>query len=621
MSKKKAFSGSTMTLKDFHGGSIPSDIPLPSAPGVITRPTDRPGSGFDRQGSWGNPMGRSDQRLRPSSSGSMRSFDDKTTFLTSTVHIGRNFDEDERKPLDGSSVPRRTVSDDPIGAPSMRMEPKSDVGRFMGHQGSVPMSQQAYSSNGGTYSSRIPEAVHTGSTSRNPSAGHGVCGGTHPNAWAARKEVIGETAASPYVGQSNVSKFAHASALDKVSSGRWQTKPVQHQADVEVIRQVESPNGLHPRGSDAYHGFNSMNERDYSEKMLVGRGLALEESVQIVRKEAPIGQRVRSPIFLDAKERASVSLTGNVQPHPDGKYGISGSQVHAEALERPKLKLLPRSKPLEAPEVPPAEYKQNIQQASDITHMEISHETIVNDSHIKTGLNAGVEDGNQPIERPKLNLKPRSQPVEQTEETAERLRLALFGGARPRELVLKDRGVDDVGNSQDVVQSPVRAKKDSPPVESMLVHSIAFRSNERLENTNLDHKTGKGTDRREQRTETEKTEPQRKNWRNENWRNSRDAEKQQNQVQHHQEEKERPPSPDTWRKPVEQPKPTNSDAGLRFGKAVSAVELAQAFSKSVSDPKQKNTGPFSSPKGIPARTQVPFSRLTGSSSRPQINGY
>ena len=34
MSKKKAFSGNTMTLKDFHGGSIPSDISLPSAPGV-----------------------------------------------------------------------------------------------------------------------------------------------------------------------------------------------------------------------------------------------------------------------------------------------------------------------------------------------------------------------------------------------------------------------------------------------------------------------------------------------------------------------------------------------------------------------------------------------------------
>lgn len=33
MSKKKV-SGNTMTLKDFHGGSIPTDLPLPSAPGV-----------------------------------------------------------------------------------------------------------------------------------------------------------------------------------------------------------------------------------------------------------------------------------------------------------------------------------------------------------------------------------------------------------------------------------------------------------------------------------------------------------------------------------------------------------------------------------------------------------
>jgi|UniRef100_A0A453BC36 hypothetical protein len=32
MSKKKAVT--TMTLKDFHGGSIPSELPLPSAPGV-----------------------------------------------------------------------------------------------------------------------------------------------------------------------------------------------------------------------------------------------------------------------------------------------------------------------------------------------------------------------------------------------------------------------------------------------------------------------------------------------------------------------------------------------------------------------------------------------------------
>jgi hypothetical protein len=33
MSKKK-LQRAVMTLKDFHGGSIPSDMPLPSAPGM-----------------------------------------------------------------------------------------------------------------------------------------------------------------------------------------------------------------------------------------------------------------------------------------------------------------------------------------------------------------------------------------------------------------------------------------------------------------------------------------------------------------------------------------------------------------------------------------------------------
>ena len=76
----------------------------------VVRPSDR--SGFDRHTSWGNPTGRPDYRSRPNSSPATRNFDDKTPFLAHTVHIGRNFDEDERKPLDGVSAPRRTVSDE-----------------------------------------------------------------------------------------------------------------------------------------------------------------------------------------------------------------------------------------------------------------------------------------------------------------------------------------------------------------------------------------------------------------------------------------------------------------------------------------------------------------------------
>ena len=46
------------------------------------------------------------------------------------------------------------------------------------------------------------------------------------------------------------------------------------------------------------------------------------------------------------------------------------------------------------------------------------------------------------MERPKLNLRPRLQPIEQLEGNIEKERNALFG-ARPRELVLRERAIDD----------------------------------------------------------------------------------------------------------------------------------------------------------------------------------
>lgn len=64
------------------------------------RPSDC--SSYDRPASWASPTSRS----RINSSTTIRHFDDKTPFLTP---IGYNFDEDERKPLDGVSAPQRTV--------------------------------------------------------------------------------------------------------------------------------------------------------------------------------------------------------------------------------------------------------------------------------------------------------------------------------------------------------------------------------------------------------------------------------------------------------------------------------------------------------------------------------
>ncbi|GKD46115.1 putative plant specific eukaryotic initiation factor 4B, partial [Tanacetum coccineum] len=63
------------------------------------------------------------------------------------------------------------------------------------------------------------------------------------------------------------------------------------------------------------------------------------------------------------------------------------------------------------------------------------------------------------------------------------------------------------------------------------------------------------------------------------------------------------PEPETWRKPVEPEPPV----GPRYWKAASAVELAQAFSKSVSGPKLA-TDRFSSQRGFPGQGQIPFSR-------------
>lgn len=641
MSKKKAFSGSTMTLKDFHGGSIPSDIPLPSAPGVIVRPADRPG--YDRQNSWGNPMGRSDHRLRPSSSGSIRNLDDKTPFLTNSANIGRNFDEDERKPLDGALGPRRTVSDESFRAPSVRSEPRGEVGRLSGHQGLGPVVvPQVGGVSANSYSVRVVEGGHVGVNSR-PLSGGNAGGGSYPNAWGVRKETVAvaETVSSPWTaGQNTVSKFAQASALDQISSGRWQTKPIHQQADVEVIRRSESPNSLYGRENDSYTGVNVpiASERDYYEASLarhVERGLAIDEGFHGGVKEMPNVESMHSPILSDGKDKSSVLYINEGQPaYPDSKYGGFESQPHAEGSERPRLKLLPRSKPVEVPEPSGIDYIQGFQQPMINSRSEMGGSILGNATHVKPGVTngeaspvkpqLGSESGNRHVEqRPKLNLKPRSQPLDKSVRSTEKERVSLFGGARPRELVLKERGVDDIVNSPEEVHSPIRVK--SPRTEIAPGHANPSRQGERVENQPVDHRSGRAHEKREPRAPpAQKGDIQRKNnWRNDNWRNNRDLPEKQ---PHHQQERERPPSPETWRKPVEaeQPKPANSDSsGLRFGKAVSAAELVQAFSRSVPDPKPKPVDQFSGQRGLPSpRSQMPFSRLAGNTTtRPQINGY
>lgn len=580
MAKKKA----TMTLKDFHGGSIPSDVSLPSAPGVTVRPLNH--AGFDRNTSWSNSMGRQDHRLRPGSAGAVRTYDDKTPFLTHNVQIGRNFDEDERKPLDGGSAPRRTVSDENIrGGVPVRQEPKIDyplAGNVLNRPATTPVSQFSGSGEGGSYAARFSEGVNvSGGRSygksdgrsfgpSNLNVGESIVGGPAPNAWGPRKVAVGvsEPATSWSVPDA-ATKLAHASALEKVTSGRWHSN--QHkQIDVEVIRHPEPEAIVQTKGNtyatSSYGSTDASGGREFHDTSLArhaAKSLVINDEVQVLSPSAP-----------------------------------------SELTERPKLKLLPRSKPVENLE-PPVAYKQTPQSGEPVM-VDSGNDTRGNANPMVHGLVAAPEDTHQTLERPRVNLKPRSQPLEQIEKNTERERNALFGGARPRELVLKERGVDDVAVNHDMIQSPNRMKKEITRADNQPIHPTATtRQNGKPELVDH-HRTGKNIDRRD----AEKSDAQRRsNWRNENRKSSRDLEQQQPQ--------ERPPSPETWRKPVE----SAPSAGPRYGKAASAVELAQAFSKSVSDPKVA-TDRFSSQRGLPGQTQIPFSRLTSQpTTRPQINGH
>ncbi|CAI9087713.1 OLC1v1021857C1 [Oldenlandia corymbosa var. corymbosa] len=462
------------------------------------------------------------------------------------------------------------------------------------------------------------------------SGGHTVSG-PHPNAWGHRKETapVKETAPAPWSVPDAALKLAHASALEKVSSGRWLSKQQSNsQTDVELIRQPETETDFYSRHKDIYSKNDHISRdvvggMEYNSAALarqVGKSLTLDDNVRAGAKEVLTLDRSRTPVTLEANERNS----GIQQLHLSGKPGGSELQSapQSELTERPKLKLLPRSKPLENLE-PPMEYKPVPQQPTVPVPVQVDNQSqsrgVPNPP--KAG-NLGSEGAHSTVERPKLNLKPRSEPFDPTEVDNENKRNTVFGGARPRELVLKDRGSDIVAvNNDDLVQPPQRVKQDGVRTERVSVHAASTRYTDKHENIPVEHRTGRYTDRREHKLEGEGADPQRKNWRGENWRNKREFDKpQRQQQQQHQQQQERPPSPDTWRKPVEQATPAPSDAqGVRFGKAASAVELAQAFSRPISDPTTADRA--SGQRNLPGRGQIPFSRLTGPAPRPQINGY
>lgn len=159
--------------------------------------------------------------------------------------------------------------------------------------------------------------------------------------------------------------------------------------------------------------------------------------------------------------------------------------------------------------------------------------------------------------------------------------------------------------------------KEVSPKGDAFMHGSSARYSEKSEGIQTDQRMAKYSNRRENQVDVERSDSHRRSRQNEIWRNNKDGEKHRNQQP--KQLQDRAPSPETWRKPIEHGKAALTDAPIRYGKAASAVELAQAFSKSVSDPSDADR--LSGPRGIPGRNQMPFSRLTGPTPRPQINGY
>lgn len=928
MSKKKAFSGSTMTLKDFHGGSIPSDLPLPSAPGTgVLKAADRNVHEKQNTGtSWGGSINRGyaagDHRGRQGSATNLqRGFEEKVSYLPNSANIGRNFDEDERKPLDSFS--RRSVNEsdyhnqtfedrrsrhDRFGEQtvSSRSEVKPESGTVgISHANAASLTRQPQYSPPLQSDLGLPANQDRGSNplthhqtpfghqfaaplqqpvKQLPNSGWAVVAQSAvsgsdgsafgpataaPNAWATRRETESSrhelagndnVSTSPLFAQTVASRFAQASAVDKVSSGRWQSRRplgVEHNSEqfshyhqnldsLQETRKVGLDSGNITYGLNEGNNLgrrvktptnveqNTYNEREKYNFDDCGRnnytsadsardsptGLARTIAAELCLQNKDDNRsvfaetsRANSGEFAHTRFGLSVEYSGygdvrrnNVEGHPDldknqitslantvsrqmspvidlteanrvnnhlkerallspqvengceGAWSYSNSKsaheswnlgasrdsfksedakstlysdfilgsnaahssdneatrnrfatedvrvasplsghrpplidnnhasatsvtdasVHlqSDVLVRPKLRLLPRTKPLDATsqtailEVTENSHSglmsKSYEYHSAVSSLpaEVSSEVVGNTTQptVKASGASDFEEENRFSERPKLNLKPRSLPVEQLEASNEKNRKSLFGGARPRELVLKERGIDDVvisGVDSAAVVNSAKGNtvnnKDADPVDDkdeLNVDSSGsgnnIRQDDRVENLVFDRKvsnralerpdSSRDPEKKDYWVDTEKQELQRNLRRNESWRNPHGKDN------YKQERRQDLDKQDSWRKSTDSaglnggPQRSISSSLLEnssdvpgkygHGRAASAVELAEVFSRSASH--IVNGQRFSSQGSPIPKAAVPFSRLTdssvarefrSSSVQRRINGY
>ncbi|XP_047063241.1 translation initiation factor IF-2-like [Lolium rigidum] len=560
MSKKKAVT--TMTLKDFHGGSIPSELPLPSAPGVSARPPDRPAAA---------PSSSSAASARPRTPAAATAAAAMPSFLTNPSRIGRHFDEDERTPFE-PATPRRPAPSPPS----------------------------------------FPSAPAVGPAARSAPG----------NAWGAKKEAAPPAApAVPAASAGQIwsaTRIAQASAVEKVISGRWHlSKPSSPTTPPVLETQVAPPEMERPRSVGARE-FDGVMERPG----LVGvRGMENPmERPRLVAVRDMDGAMER-PRSVGVRGMDVAVEKGVEQVRPASHEGRVGEVKVGEVPERPKLKLLPRSKPIEPPAPSPTYVEEKqvhpVPVIASVMQAEVVHDVYQNVVPAKTGVAGTDTEIRVTVDRPRLNLKPRSNAVGQSGESAAKERPSVFGGARPREQVLRDRGVDALASDLEKTSPVARSKNEFAKVEQKVEAMPINPSGEKVDSYPSGHRGPRNADRKDYRRDTDRADAYRPTRREDNRKVVEKLPEQQR------------PEPETWRKPVEPPKPEIT--APRFGKAATALELAQAFSKSMSDtvPQSRLTS-VPSPRVPPSpgtRDQVGFSRLTDNgalhsgSSHRKINGY
>ncbi|KAJ4813292.1 eukaryotic translation initiation factor-like protein [Rhynchospora pubera] len=688
MSKKK--SATTMTLKDFHGGSIPSDFPLPSAPGVSVRPSqERP-------------------TAAPSRSERMRHISASTAAISPLPApprvIGRHFDEDERTPFD---APPRVTATMPVATgawaqrkeqsnPAMGLAPAgSGAGTTVWSPSRVAQASAVEKVISGRWhsSSRSDHLVPPVSDSdiRPPGAiGFGSGDSYAPGFGLDQRavpygSVFSENRIMPPVEQQRfmsgpgygfdlkvpqqtdtvVSGYGdvHFSGIGSDQrqvhrTGLVGENQVRSVADEPQVKQVGLGSELNlpertritgPGIDDSYRHGSSFESR---QRPVARTGVIGENRVKPVAPETRrVGsgtedmygfginrkpnynnweERPRSVGVLEQKDKIGLAIDseGKEIERPASHEGrfVAGPSDQKGA-ERPRLKLLPRTKPIENQEIRVTEDKvgfelyssPNVPAGNDLHDMDG-----IENANANKGGNNVTEVGLLPNERPRLNLKPRSQPVgPQSEETGGNERPSVFGGARPRELVLKDRGVDlavdDVDNNLppnrylvEPNSSSVKPDTKPEPIPTKTVGnwSESYQSQQRnIRNPNTNQKEHHPSRHQHQ------PDPQRTTWRD-NMHNGANNRRGPHQNQHQQPPR---PDPDTWRKP--EPAKQEDLGGSRPGKGASALELAEAFSKRVSVGKPELVGRNNSP--------VVFSRLVGGERElykgppphQQINGY